>query len=450
VLGADGIKTKSSTEDVASELNRSTADEARDLTYRKLDGPQLLMFPIKKDLGDPGRLEALTVELRWKEIPLDWFGLTDERQHVVEQSNEGGVGRAVVAITAPEPVKDSIRFPMSGEEFAPYLAESWFIEPRDPKIIEAARSIVAGKTDALEAVKALAQWTATNVEPQMIAETLSGSEVLACRKGKCSEYSTLFASLARSVGIPTRIVLGERLLGDRWGGHMWIEAYVGRWITVDPSTSEVGVSFSLLKLVDSPTVEGTQPLRRRLPASLAVEVKDFRKQSSPLADQFKTGVQGLVYTNAELACRMTAPGEGWSIEEKPEGGVAIVRFKVPNRDDAQLHFVAFSLPVALKPKFLFVPRITNYKSRMKGFEIKVEQNCLVSGLDGQRLQFLHQTDNGTARRAIEVIWTRGTAGFLLALDADDRDYEALEQNFTKLLDSFTDLSAKSPIRPKVE
>ena len=43
----------------------------------------------------------------------------------------------------------------------------------------------------------------------LIPETLSGPEVLQCRNGKCSEFSTLFASLARSLGIPTRIVLGD-------------------------------------------------------------------------------------------------------------------------------------------------------------------------------------------------------------------------------------------------
>ena len=29
-----------------------------------------------------------------------------------------------------------------------------------------------------------------NIEPSLIAETLSGPEVLACRKGKCSEFAS--------------------------------------------------------------------------------------------------------------------------------------------------------------------------------------------------------------------------------------------------------------------
>ena len=35
----------------------------------------------------------------------------------------------------------------------------------------------------------------------------------------------------------------------------------------------------------------------------------------PWPSKFRTGIAGRVYTNAELGCRMTAPGDDWSIEE---------------------------------------------------------------------------------------------------------------------------------------
>ena len=209
-----------------------------------------------------------------------------------------------------------------------------------------------GKTDALEAVKALSAWMLKNVEAALIAETLTGPEVLACRKGKCSEFATLFASLARAVGIPTRIALGERMIPGQWGGHMWNEVYVGRWIPVDAGANEVGTSFVLVKLIDHETVEGTQPLRQALPASFGIAIKDHRSKPSSLAGKFKTGIVGRIYTNAELGCRMTAPGDDWSIEEVKEPGAMVLRFKVPEKGkgDVQLHFVAFSLPVPLEPK----------------------------------------------------------------------------------------------------
>jgi hypothetical protein len=129
---------------------------------------------------------------------------------------------------------------------------------------------------------------------------LSGPKVLACRKGKCSEFATLFASLSRAAGIPTRIALGERMIPGQWGGLMWNEVYVGRWIPVDAGANEVGKSAVLVKLIDHETVEGTQPLRQALPASFEIAIKDYRSKPARLAGKFSTGIARRVYTNAEL------------------------------------------------------------------------------------------------------------------------------------------------------
>ena len=193
-------------------IRRCPAEQARDIAYRKMDGRDVLMFPLGKEVGPPELLESLTVELKWKDIGFERFRLEDDRQHVVEQSREGDQYRAVVRIEVPKPLSAPARLPITGPEFAPYLGESRFIKPHDERIIAVAREVTRGKTDALEAVKALSAWMVKNVEPALIAETLTGPEVLACRKGKCSEFAILFASLARAVGIPTRIVLGERMI----------------------------------------------------------------------------------------------------------------------------------------------------------------------------------------------------------------------------------------------
>ena len=69
-----------------------------------MNGRDVLMFPIGKEVGPPELLESLTVELKWKDIDFDRFRLEDDRQHVVEQSQEGDQYRAVVRIEAPKPL----------------------------------------------------------------------------------------------------------------------------------------------------------------------------------------------------------------------------------------------------------------------------------------------------------------------------------------------------------
>jgi hypothetical protein len=438
VLDPDGLRRSLSGSGGMLKMERCSAEQAKDIAFRKLDGRDLLMFPISEEIGALDRLESLTVELRWKHIAFDRFRLEDDRQHVVERSQEGTRYRAVVRIEPAGPIGRPARLPITGAEFAAALGESRYIKPHDAKIAAVAREIVQGKTDALEAVRALSAWVSKNVEGTALAETLTGPEVLACRKGKCSEFAILFASLARAAGIPTRIVLGDRLIPGQWGGHMWNEVYVGRWIPVDAGVNEVGWSSALLKFCDADSVEAVGPLRFALPASLEVRIIGHRSSEPPLAKRFKTGIDGRVYTNAALACRMTAP-EGWSIEQKSAGGAALVRFKVPGQDDVQIHFLAFPLPGGFDAKSLLGIRRRYYESTLKGLEFSSDEACTVNGLKGHRHVFRHVPEKGKPRRADEVVWTKAGSGYLLALSVEESTYEAIKPQFAALLASFEDL-----------
>ncbi len=425
-------------------IRRCPAEQARNIAYRKMNGRDVLMFPLGKEVGPPEFLESLTVELNWKDISFERFRLEDDRQHVVEKFREGDQYRVVVRIEAPKPLSLPARLPIAGPEFAAYLGESRYIKPRDERIIAVAREVTKGKTDALEAVKALSAWMVKNVEPTLIAETLTGPEVLACRKGKCSEFAILFASLARAAGIPTRIALGERMIPGQWAGHMWNEAYVGRWIPVDAGANEVGTSFVLVKLIDHETVEGTQPLRQALPASFGIAIRDHRSKPSSLAGKFHTGIAGRIYTNAEHGCRMTAPGDDWSIEDVKEPGAMVLRFRVPEKGkgDVQLHFVCFSLPVPLEPKALLTLRRKYYEKNLKGFKVVADEPNPVKNLAGHRLEFLSISGTGKPRRGFEVIWRKPASGYLLTLNTEDAAFEEAKAGFDKLLASFEDLEVQ--------
>ncbi|MGO9465233.1 MAG: transglutaminase-like domain-containing protein [Isosphaeraceae bacterium] len=441
VLDANGLCLERTAAGGLVIIRRAPAEQAREIAYRKLAGRDVLMYPLGKEVGAPELLESLTVELKWKDIPFDRFRLEDDRQRVVEELRDGDQYRVVVRIEPPKPLPAPTRLPISGPEFATYLGESRYIKPHDEKIVAVAREVTRGKTDALEAVKALCAWMLKNIEPSLIAETLTGPEVLACRKGKCSEFAILFASLARAAGIPTRIALGERMIPGQWAGHMWNEVFVGRWIPVDAGANEVGTSFVLVKLIDHETVEGTQPLRQALPATFAIAIRDHRSKSAPLAGKFRTGIAGRVYTNAELGCRLTAPGEGWSLEEVNEPGAAVIRFKPPEsgKGDVQVHFVAFSLPLPLEPKAILIPRRKYYEKNLKNFTVIADIAHPVKGLAGHRLEFRSTSATGKTRHGFEVLWRKPGSGYLLTLNAEELAFEEAKIHFDALLARFEDL-----------
>jgi transglutaminase-like putative cysteine protease len=93
------------------------------------------------------------------------------------------------------------------------------------------------------------------------------------------EFSTLFASLARAAGIPTRIVFGEALNGKNWVGHMWCEVWLGEWIAVDAAAGIFVETPSHIKFIDSPTVMGTQKIRWKLVDNLGIDILAFQKKT---------------------------------------------------------------------------------------------------------------------------------------------------------------------------
>lgn len=439
ILDGKGIRQEQRHRIPPVHLVRATADEARKIRHRDMTGREVLMFPVEGPIAAPAALTALTVRLRWKGVPWQEFALEDERQHVVRRSERDGEYEAVVRIESPKPLESTQGYPVKGEEFTKYLGETLYIKPNDVAIVRQAKEWAGKEPTALGAVRALSAAVFKHMQGgSLIAETLTGPEVLQSRQGKCSEYSVLFASLARSLGIPTRIVLGMRLLQGSWVGHMWTEAYVGHWITVDATTDEVGNAPTLLKLVHSDRVLGTQSVRFGVVESLQVTIDDSLPRLA--AGGYKTGIEGPVYTNAELGCRLTAPHKDWTLVDARRGPLhpPTIRFKVPGQDAVLIHFVAISLPPAVTPTMLMELRLSRLKAMHKEFELLKNEPYRLPRTEGRTLVFhnLKEKPTPTRMKTTEILWQEKSGCFLLNLIADEASHDQYLADFHKLLASF--------------
>ena len=155
-------------------------------------------------------------------------------------------------------VKDE-PFPKLDKEFEEYLGDSDYIITSDPEVFERARDITGGSETLLEAVSDLALWVNDNVEYDRNygGRLLSSREVLETRRGWCGEFSNLYAALARSLNIPTRIATGLVMSNNEWTRHGWAESYVGgRWVPIDGTYGEVGMLDAYhVKLYAAPTYQ---------------------------------------------------------------------------------------------------------------------------------------------------------------------------------------------------
>jgi transglutaminase-like putative cysteine protease len=112
-----------------------------------------------------------------------------------------------------------------------------------PRVKKLANEVTAGKTTATDQAHAIYDYLlATMKYDKTIPGWGHGDTERACdiKAGNCTDFHSLFMSMARAKGIPARFVIGFPMSADHGtvtGYHCWAEFYVkGKgWIPVDPS-----------------------------------------------------------------------------------------------------------------------------------------------------------------------------------------------------------------------
>jgi transglutaminase-like putative cysteine protease len=146
--------------------------------------------------------------------------------------------------------------PLTGPEAEGHrqeLAPSRMIVIND-EIRRLSSDITKGEKNPVAAARAIYDWEIANIDYWVKdpvhhqASPLGSTEYcLSTRTGNCSDYHSLYASLARASGIPARIVYGSLFKKELDGKdedqsyHCWVEIYVpGKgWAPVDASIADI-------------------------------------------------------------------------------------------------------------------------------------------------------------------------------------------------------------------
>jgi transglutaminase-like putative cysteine protease len=147
------------------------------------------------------------------------------------------------------PQISSVQIPLSTAEMARDLQPSLLVQSDEPILKEQAAAIVGEEKDALRAVELISSWVYHNLEKRPTLSIPNAFGVYKLRAGDCNEHSVLFAALARSVGVPTRIVAGLLYTKGRFYYHAWNEVYVGEWVAVDSLLNQVPADPTHVRLI---------------------------------------------------------------------------------------------------------------------------------------------------------------------------------------------------------
>jgi transglutaminase-like putative cysteine protease len=168
-------------------------------------------------------------EYAWAEMPAPMTGEMTVRVHF--RATRGAVTAERVANAIP--TKSELSRALRADKMVT-------ISPRIQKLAD---DITRGKTTTMDQAQAIYQYVVTTMKyDKTIPGWGNGDTERACdiKAGNCTDFHSLFISLARAKSIPARFVIGFPLPqgdGTTKGYHCWAEFYVAGkgWIPVDAS-----------------------------------------------------------------------------------------------------------------------------------------------------------------------------------------------------------------------
>jgi hypothetical protein len=136
------------------------------------------------------------------------------------------------------------------ESFRPLLSPEFNIESDHEEIVREAEAIAGSETDPFKASRKVLAWVWENLDKRPVVSIPSALEVLRTRVGDCNEHATLTAALLRSLGVPTRIVVGLVYTRGRFFYHAWNEVYTGEWVSMDATLNQMPADATHIKLLE--------------------------------------------------------------------------------------------------------------------------------------------------------------------------------------------------------
>ncbi|MGH9798885.1 MAG: transglutaminase-like domain-containing protein, partial [Blastocatellia bacterium] len=151
------------------------------------------------------------------------------------QKIESSTDTSVLVTTSARRIPETatVKLPVSGAEFALYLSPTAQINSRAPEIVSLGKEIAGNDKDGRSVARKIGEWTFRNLKWKKVQS--DAVETLASREADCLEHAELYVALARSLGLPSRVVTGAALSSGSFGAHAWVEVYLGKWVELDPT-----------------------------------------------------------------------------------------------------------------------------------------------------------------------------------------------------------------------
>jgi transglutaminase-like putative cysteine protease len=132
----------------------------------------------------------------------------------------------------------------------PFLQSEINIQSDSREIMDMARRIAGKGKDPVSAARRLMFWLYKNVKKRPVVAVPSAMDVLKTRVGDCNEHAVLLTAFLRSLGIPARQCVGIVYVRGGFYYHAWTEAFLGEWVSMDPTLNQMPVDATHIKFIE--------------------------------------------------------------------------------------------------------------------------------------------------------------------------------------------------------
>lgn len=201
-------------------------------------------------------LAAVAVKFRGKMPPLEGLetisyrlGLPEDVEFDLDGPRQKFTGDLLTV------TRESVDAPETGNgkdclETEDMLAASAYVQADAADIQKLAKELTDTVEDQLGRVRVIADWVYNNLEKRPVIGIPDALSTLRSGQGDCNEHAALFAALARSAGIPTRIAVGVVYHKKAFYYHAWNEVCVeGSWVSLDTTTNQLPADVSHIRFL---------------------------------------------------------------------------------------------------------------------------------------------------------------------------------------------------------
>ena len=210
-------------------------------------------IPVDRKIENPEQVEKMTVIVSGcdpADLVLDGTAQTMEKTYP-DGSFVVTVRKADYDSLVAQHDTDTLTY-AGGGDFGAYLEPEAYVQSHDERIRAKAQEISEDAATRWEAVECISEWLHGSIQKKVRITIPSAVEVLQSLSGDCNEHSTLFAALARSLGIPAKICAGVVYQDEAFFYHAWNEVLIGDddpvWLPVDSTLGRTEMDATHLKI----------------------------------------------------------------------------------------------------------------------------------------------------------------------------------------------------------